>query len=179
MKRAAELRGLSDDHHQGLVQARRLRRPSLGEAGNPAEAAAAFLDFWRKDTSVHFRKEEEVLLPVFARHGGDPVREPLGEMLAQHTRIRSLVMELGDQVADGEVRPETLQSIGELLETHIRLEERQVFPLIEETLTAEALKEVASRLTVAEAGPKAEPWVPARGLSYDPWSGPGDSEGGG
>ena len=151
MKRAAELRGLSDDHHQGLVQARRLRRPSLGEAGNQAEAAAAFLDFWRKDTSVHFRKEEEVLLPVFARHGGDPVREPLGEMLAQHTRIRSLVMELGDQVADGEVRPETLQSIGELLETHIRLEERQVFPLIEETLTAEALKEVACQLTVADS----------------------------
>src|SRR5215204_28841 len=151
MKRAAELRGLSDDHHQGLVQARQLRRASLGEAGDQAEAAAAFLEFWRKDTSLHFRKEEEVLLPVFARHGGNPVREPLGEMLAQHARIRGLVMELGDQVADGEVRPETLQSIGELLETHIRLEERRVFPLIEETLTGEALKEVASRLTVADS----------------------------
>ncbi len=54
-------------------------------------------------------------------------------MLVQHARIRGLVMELGDQVVDGEVRPETLQSIGELLETHIRLEERQVFPLIEAT----------------------------------------------
>ncbi len=92
-----------------------------------------------------------MLLPVFARHGGNPVREPLGEMLVQHARIRGLVMELGDQVVDGEVCPETLQSIGELLETHIRLEERQVFPLIEETLTGEALKEIASRLTVADS----------------------------
>ena len=99
MKRAAELRGLSDNHHQSLVQARRLRRASLGEVGDQAEAATAFLEFWRKDTSLHFRKEEEVLLPVFAQHGGNLIREPLGEMLVQHARIRSLVMELGDKVA--------------------------------------------------------------------------------
>lgn len=27
--------------------------------------------------------------------------------------------------------------------------------------------------------PRVEPWVPTEGLSYDPWPGPGDSEGGG
>ena len=31
MKRAVELRQLSDDHHQGLVQARRLRKAAAGE----------------------------------------------------------------------------------------------------------------------------------------------------
>jgi hypothetical protein len=37
-----------------------------------------------------------------------------------------------------------------------------------------------SKLTVKEAGPRAEPWVPTEGgLSYSPWPGPGDSEGGG
>ena len=51
--------------------------------------------------------------------------------------------------------------------------------MIEETLPDEALKEVASRLTVKEAGSRVEPWVPTEGLSYDPWPGPGDSEGGG
>lgn len=31
MKRTAELRGLSEDHHHGLVQARRLRRAGSGK----------------------------------------------------------------------------------------------------------------------------------------------------
>jgi hemerythrin-like domain-containing protein len=182
MKRAAELRELSDDHHQGLVQARRLRKVAAGEgAGTLEEAARDFLEFWQRDTSAHFRKEEEVLLPVLARYGQDVLdREPVVEMLGQHARIRGLVMQLSDEYADSTLRPETLGEIGESLEVHIRLEEREVFPMIEEVLPKLALKEVASRLAVKEAGPRVEPWVPTEGgLSYDPWPGPGDSEGGG
>ena len=125
-----------------------------------------------------FRKEEEVLLPVLARHGQDVSQGPMVEMLAQHAQIRGLVMELSEEYAAGNTRPETLRDIGDRLEDHIRLEERQVFPMIEEALSEEALKEVASRLVVKDAGPRAEPWVPTEGLSYDPWPGPGDSEGG-
>jgi hemerythrin-like domain-containing protein len=181
MKRAAELRDLSDHHHQGLVQARRLRMAATGEEANPlAESAEAFLKFWQEGTAAHFREEEEVLLPVVARHGGDLLgREPMVEMLVQHACIRGLVMELSDEVRDGAVRPETLRSIGDLLESHIRLEEREVFPMVEETLSEEALKEVASRRAVKATGSRTESWVPMEGLSYDPWPGPGDSEGGG
>jgi hemerythrin-like domain-containing protein len=180
MKRAPELRDLSDHHHQGLVQARRLRRAATGEEANPLEETSkAFLEFWQEGTTAHFREEEEVLLPVLTRYGGEIVGGPVVEMLRQHARIRGLVMELSDEVRNGVVRPETLRDIGELLEAHIRLEERQVFPMIEETLPEEALKEVASRLKVKEAGPHTEPWVPNEGLSYDPLPGPGDSEGGG
>lgn len=100
-------------------------------------------------------------------------------MLAQHAQIRGFVMELSDEIKAGDVSLETLRSIGKLLEAHIRLEEREVFPMIEETLPQEALKEVAARLVVKEAGPQAEPWVSLEGLSYDPWPGLGDSEGGG
>ena len=66
MKRHTSLRQFSDDHHKGLVNARRLRRTASGEGGNPAGAARDFLEFWQRDTSRHFRKEEEVLLPVLA-----------------------------------------------------------------------------------------------------------------
>ena len=182
MKRAVELRQLSDEHHQGLVQARRLRKAAAGEGAGPLEEAAGdFLGFWQRDTSAHFRKEEEVLLPVLARYGQDvPDREPVVEMLGQHARIRGLVMQLSDEYADGNLRPETLGEIGESLEAHIRLEEREVFPMIEEVLPKIALEEVASRLAVKEAGPRVEPWVATEGgLSYAPWPGPGDSEGGG
>jgi iron-sulfur cluster repair protein YtfE (RIC family) len=180
MKRTPELRTLSEDHHHGLVHARRLRRAAEGEKAKSAEPVAKeFLDFWQKEIAIHFRKEEEVLLPVVARYGGDVVQDPLVEMLAQHARIRGLVMRLSDEVVGGYVRLETLQELGEQLEAHIRLEERAVFPLVEESLSEAALTELAARLEVKEAGPRVEPWVPAEELSYAPWPGPGDSEGGG
>ena len=123
-----------------------------------------------------------MLLPALARYGQDVLGwGPVVDMLVQHARIRGLVMGLGDEVGVGGAQPGPLEGIGELLEDHIRLKERQVFPMIEEALSEEALEEVADRLAAAEAGPnKAEPWIPAAvGLSYDPWLGQGDSEGGG
>src|SRR5215203_2795014 len=180
MKRTPELRTLSEDHHHGLVHARRLRRATEGDETTSAESTARdFLDFWQKDTALHFRKEEEVLLPVMARYGGDFFSEPLVEMIEDHARIRGLVMQLSDEAIGGNVRLETLHEIGERLEAHIRLEERVVFPLIEESLSKAALTELAARLEVKDAGPRVEPWVPAEELSYAPWPGPGDSEGGG
>jgi len=96
-------------------------------------------------------------------------------MLAQHAYIRALIMRLSDEVMGGNVRTETLHEIGEQLEAHIRLEERVVFPLVEESLSGAALTELAARLEIKEADPR----VPAEELSYAPWPGPGDSEGGG
>ena len=180
MKRTPELRTLSEDHHHGLVHARRLQRAAeVGEVNSAEPAAKEFLAFWQKDTAIHFRKEEEVLLPVMVRYGVDLSREPLVEMLEDHARIRGLVMQLSDEATGGSVRLGTLHEIGERLQAHIRLEERVVFPLIEESLPETALKELAVRLEVKETGPRAEPWLPAQEVSYAPWPGPGDSEGGG
>jgi hemerythrin-like domain-containing protein len=153
VKRHAELRSFSDDHHQGLVNARRLKRAAAGEETELADAARDFLEFWRQDTSLHFRKEEEVLLPVLARHGGNLAEPSVVEMLAQHARIRGLAMELGDELGRQRIKGETLRKLGEQLEAHIRLEERRVFPFIEETLPEHALKEVTSRLEASEPGP--------------------------
>ena len=179
MKRHPSLTAFSDDHHQGLVHARQLRKAASGEEPNAANTARNFLEFWQRDTSRHFRKEEEVLLPVLARYGGDLGEEPLVQMLTQHARIRGLAMQLSDELEQNKIREDTLRNLGGQLETHIRLEERRVFPLIEQTLPEHALQEVAHRVDVFEPGPPHEPWVPAEGLSFDPWPGPGDSEGGG
>lgn len=78
--------------------------------------------------SCHFRKEEEVLLPVLARYVQEVRdRRPVVKMLAKHARIRGLAMQLSDEYAGRDVRPETLGEIGELLEAHIRLEERAAY----------------------------------------------------
>lgn len=145
MKRHHKLRKFSDDHHAGLVQARRLRRVAAGE-GATLKTARAFLGFWEEDARKHFREEEEVLLAVYARYDGDLDAEPIREMVADHARIRGLVMRLDDEAEAGEVDLETLREVGECLEAHIRLEERRVFPLVEAFLSGKALGEIGDRL---------------------------------
>jgi hypothetical protein len=89
-------------------------------------------------------------------------------------------MKLSDEAVWGEVQWETLESLGAQLEDDVLLEVRVMLPLIEETLPRHALEEAASRLETFETGgAPAETWVPAGGLSFDPYPGPGDSEGGG
>ena len=77
----------------------------------------------------------QVLLAVYARHGGDLDAEPVREMVSDHARIRTLVMGLQGEIGSGGVDRETLREIGERLEAHIRLEERRVFPMMEASLS--------------------------------------------
>lgn len=66
-------------------------------------------------------------------------------------------MRLRDEVRAGAARPETVREIGErLLGEHIRLEEHELFPMLEESLPEEALEEVGARLEAEEADPRAE-----------------------
>jgi hemerythrin-like domain-containing protein len=127
MKRHKSLVPLSHDHHKGLVEARHLREGTAP----PREAAERFLGFWRSELSRHFREEEDVLLPVFARHT-DPRRVEIAETLLQHVEIRRGVDELEQALETGSLADTSLAvRLGELLHAHIRYEEDQVFPAIE------------------------------------------------
>jgi hypothetical protein len=66
MTRHPALVPLSRDHHHALVIARRLR---TAEEHDAADAARAFLEHWGDEEKLHFRLEEEVLLPAYAAHG--------------------------------------------------------------------------------------------------------------
>jgi hemerythrin-like domain-containing protein len=179
VERQPGLVGFREAHHRILEHALLLTSDVPENDVALADTARSFLAFWQADASILFRNEEEVLLPVLARHA-DILEEPVMQMLAQHASIRGLIMELSDEAVRGEVRRETLQGLGGQLEDHIRLEDRIVLPLIEEILPEHAFEEVALRLEAFEVGGlPAVPWVPTGGLSFDPYPGPGDSEGGG
>ncbi len=143
MKRTPALQRLSRDHHEGLAVAQRLRRTSVDTA---PEATVAFLDYWRNHGRHHFRSEEEILLPAFARYG-DPHHPLVVRVLLDHLTIRGRALEL-DENLDQPLQ--ALQELGLQLADHIRLEERQLFPLIENTLPAGPLARVAAALDQAE-----------------------------
>jgi hemerythrin-like domain-containing protein len=141
MKRHAALQPLSRDHHVTLVAAQRLRRATEATAG---DARAQFLAFWAEHGARHFRVEEDVLLPLFAQHG-DPGAVVIARMLIDHVRIRARVLALDSAGVD------ELHALGEELAAHVRLEEREVFPLIEATLTEAAAAELVAAVQRAEA----------------------------
>ena len=64
IKRSKALGALSHQHHQGLFAALQLERAGREAA---VEARTAFLDFFEREGASHFRAEEDLLLPAFAR----------------------------------------------------------------------------------------------------------------
>jgi iron-sulfur cluster repair protein YtfE (RIC family) len=62
-------------------------------------------------------------------------------VLIHHVRIRALVDELGE-----DPQLSTLRSLGRELEQHVRHEERQLFPLIEQAMPEAQLVQLVSRL---------------------------------
>jgi Hemerythrin HHE cation binding domain len=146
MKRDPALASLSRDHHQALFVAQKLRRATGETAG---EGRAAFLAYWEEHGRAHFRLEEEVLLPAYAEHGDayDPL---VARALCDHVAIR--------QEADALARDESptvaaLHQLGAHLADHVRLEERELFTLIERAMPAAQLAAVAAALEQAERTP--------------------------
>ena len=140
MKRHPALIPLSREHHEGLVQAVRLRRAAAdGDASVRLAAAREFVEFFRNEERVHLRGEEEELFPLFLRHV-ESQPAPLRDALVQHMQLEGLARKLEIAVAAGIVDREALDAAGKLLEAHIRLEERQLFPLIEELVPDDELR---------------------------------------
>ena len=142
MKRHAALIPLSRDHHNGLLQSLRLRRAAAGDASARLAAAREFVEFFRNEERVHLRDEEEELFPLFLRHlRSQPAA--LREARLQHMQLEGCARKLGIAVTAGIVDRETLIGAAELLDAHIRLEERQLFPLIEELVPDDELRTLA------------------------------------
>jgi hemerythrin-like domain-containing protein/quercetin dioxygenase-like cupin family protein len=164
MKRHRALVPLSHDHHHALVQARRLRRGSDGP--ERATVAADFLRFFATDSVHHFREEEEHLFPHAV--GFDEARDPLTRALLEHQHLHALAGQLKARLHDGDDAPaDLMREIGTLLEAHIRLEERVLFPLIERLLDDTRLDGLAQPGAQSAARPPVRARGPVWGTESD------------
>jgi quercetin dioxygenase-like cupin family protein len=162
MKRHPALISLSHDHHRSLVEARRLRRAA--DAPESAEAATAFLRFFADETIPHFRQEEEMLFPSVLDL--EEAHELLVQALLEHQRLHALTARLQQLVNTGGEVDETMRELGRLLEAHVRLEERELFPLIE-GLVEELPKLQAPRSEEVEAAAPGKTPDAAEALASD------------
>lgn len=138
MKRSPELTPLSHDHHAALFLAQRLRR-----AAAVSDVRTEALSYWEEHGREHFREEEDILLPAWFDRDPAADRAMAARIADEHLRIRTGMERLARD------EPETTHELGELLDRHVRFEEREVFPLIEAGLDEEALAELGRRLAQA------------------------------
>jgi hypothetical protein len=141
VKRSPALSPLSREHLAALLVAKALR-----EASEPEPATAKALDFWRSEGAVHFRVEEEVLLPGWALEA-EVDRDGVNRMLLEHLAIRAAVI----RVSRGKASLADLHELGQMLHDHVRYEERFLFPLIEKALDDRALARLGAAIEAAEA----------------------------
>ena len=152
MKRHPILHPLSQHHHFALIQALEMRRAAQSPANTRAAAierqAAKFIRFWEKTGHVHFREEEEVLLPAYARHVRLDRDAEVMRMLADHAEIRAAVLDFQQRLeSKTPIEAEEITRVGKLLHDHVRLEENEIFPRIEKVLGEQELNLMGRGLT--------------------------------
>jgi iron-sulfur cluster repair protein YtfE (RIC family) len=137
---------LSHDHHHGLALALRCRKQALGHikpmgTAGLHERATEVLAFYDSNLIAHFRAEEEVLFP--ALRAAAPQTGPMIEqLLKDHERIRESMI----QLKGGAGLAKLLFDLGDLLEHHIRREERELFPLFEQQVNASEAESIGEKL---------------------------------
>ncbi len=124
IKRSEQLAPLSREHHDGLLFAWKIRQGM--ENRTPLEMMRKYaMWFWKHHIKPHFFQEEKILIPHM------PAGHPLAtRMLEEHDHIRELILGLDD-----EADKRTLEILCNLLDSHIRFEERELFAWLEENLT--------------------------------------------
>jgi len=140
-RRHESLIPLSREHHYGLMLCLRIHRGLPLHTTDETwarEKAAQAARFFETNLVAHFRAEEDALFP--AMRDLAIATGLLNELLSEHRKLEALAERL--------LAPEVVQlvtALGEfadLLEAHIRKEERDLFPLYERVMSAEAAAQV-------------------------------------
>jgi iron-sulfur cluster repair protein YtfE (RIC family) len=123
---------LSHDHHHGLALALRCRKQALGQikpmgAAGLRERAEEVLAFHASNLIAHFRAEEEILFPLL-RSAAPQSAPMIDRLVREHEQIGEAMARL----KSGAGLAKIIFDLGDLLERHIRREERELFPLFEQ-----------------------------------------------
>jgi hemerythrin-like domain-containing protein len=160
---------LSHEHREALGLAFRLHHPAppgpvtaMTPASTADSRAREVLAFVDDRLARHFRAEEEALFPFLrARLAGDPGRLALLDQLtAEHRQLEA--RRDGVATADGDgALAVALTAFADLLEAHVRLEERELFEHFPESIPPAEAEGVRARIRTLLDIPPAAP-RPAR-----------------
>ena len=136
-QRDESLQPLSRDHYVGLVCAEHLRKAGEGDdIAARQKALGEFLDAWRREIVEHFADEERLLTDLMTEAEAT-------ELDKQHRDLRAKADEAEARRSSDDPGADWCRQVGEALRDHIRWEERELFPAIQQRATAEQLEALA------------------------------------
>jgi len=143
MKRHQALAHLSREHHGALLVARLIQKnaPAYKDLPSTTEGKVDYaLKFYKNELIKHFKDEEKVLDLV---KGITNELDLLIEIIfKEHDKLHLLFQAL-NKPCD---YPEHLDQLGKMLENHVRKEERELFPLIQESCGETLMKNIEMTL---------------------------------
>jgi hypothetical protein len=146
MKRHKALANLSRQHHGALILAQLLKKGAPEYKGLPvnisAKADYAYL-FYRDELITHFLAEEQFVIKKLKG-----INASLDKLANEIANEHSALTILFTNIQDSHDLPTQLDTLGNALERHIRKEEREFFPMIEELCSEKLLREIEQALTV-------------------------------
>ncbi|MBL8232601.1 MAG: hemerythrin domain-containing protein [Bryobacterales bacterium] len=137
MKRDASLIPLSHQHHNGLALCVLVTRSLDADSSdaNIARQAAKIVDRFEIELVNHFALEEEFLFPLLTEHPLTP------QLIAEHRQMEAAVDGLRSQPSR-----EAILAFVELLRTHIRREENELFQDAQSTLSRADLDRLGAEM---------------------------------
>lgn len=133
MKRNENIILLSKDHHFGLLCSWKIRQ-GLKKGIEIPRIKKYVRYFWEHHLRAHFREEEQILFPSLEDDYSHRVK-------TEHTQIGEAVLQ-----TENSENPDFLLNFANLLEQHIRFEEREWFPHLEKNLESGVLEKIGKEL---------------------------------
>jgi len=141
MKRHPSLIPLSRFHRSVLFLALVCKKNAPPVKGYPTDLEGKrdyALAFYKGRLLSHIRQEEEVLFPQITGKT-EGIDQLLTELKTEHQRIDQLM----EKLASSKELATDMDELGQLLEKHVRKEERQLFQQVQEALTEAELSSIS------------------------------------
>ncbi len=132
--RSEHIKRLSREHHFSLLFCWKIREGLKRNV--PGERIRKFVEyFWQRHLQPHFQEEEKIL---FAPIADRQVQRAIDE----HKYIRQQIEDL--PTYSEKKQRKTLAKIADIVDEHVRYEERELFPHLERKLSKEQLENIGN-----------------------------------
>jgi len=134
IKRHQSLVSFSKDHHFGLLLVWKIRQ-GIAKKIEPERIGSYVRFSFDEDLRIHFKEEEELMFNKL------PIEDPLRQ---QAEKEHALIYELVQKIQEDKLNQNLLVEFSNILEGHIRFEERILFNHLQNTLPAPELATIST-----------------------------------
>ncbi len=138
IKRNENIVKLSQDHHASLLFCWKLRQ-GVKYSAAPERMIKYVQYFWDHHFSQHFKEEEEFLFSPL------PADDKVQKAIEDHEKIMTFIKNI--ELSGTEDQADILLELADLVDQHVRFEERVLFPHLEKELSEEELELIGRQIS--------------------------------